>query len=77
MLLVVAEIMFRMISQIFKGIEIFVFNFPSDAFSFDKHFDIRLINGDVGYLSAIKGDLIISNDGIFEKIYVVGCLGSV
>ena len=48
MLLAVAEIMFRMIAQIFKGVEIFVFTFQSGAPSFDDHFDICLIIGEVG-----------------------------
>ena len=57
MLIAVAEIVFRMISLIFKGVEIFVFNFPPGAAAFDKHFDIGLINRDVGYPTAVKGDL--------------------
>ncbi len=77
MFLAVTEIMFRMISQIFKGIEIFVFNFPPGASSRDEHFNIRLINGDVGYPAAMKGYLVISNDGIFKKVYIVSLFGSV
>ena len=59
MFLAVTEIMFRMISQIFKGIKIFIFNFPPGASSFDKYFNICLINGDVGYPASMKGDFII------------------
>ena len=77
MFLAVTEIMFCVISQVFKGIEIFVFNFPPGASSFDEHFDIRLINGYVGYPGAMKGDLVIRNDGIFKKVYVVSVFASV
>ena len=76
-LFTVAKIMFRMISQIFKGIEIFVFNFPSGASSFDEYFDIGLINRNVGYPATMKDDLSIRNDGIFKKINVVSLFASV
>ena len=59
MLLAVAEIMFRMISQIFKGIEILVFNFPSGASAFDEYFDVCLINEEVGYPTAMKRNFVI------------------
>ena len=68
MLTAVAEIMFRMIAQIFKGVEIFVFYFPPGAAAFDKHFNIRLINRYVGHPTAMKGDFVINNERIFKVI---------
>ena len=73
MFLAVTEIMFCMVSQIFKSIEIFVFNFPPGASSFDEYFDIRLINGNVGYPAAMKGYLVIGNEGIFKNFTLSAC----
>ena len=75
MLNTVAEIVFRMISLIFKGIEIFVFNFPSGASSFDEDFDICLINRDIGYPTAVESDPVTIHDGIFKVIYIFGLPG--
>ena len=77
MFLAMTEIMFCMIPLIFKGIKIFILNFPPGASSFDEHFNICLINGHVGYPAAMKGYLVIGNEGIFKKVYVVGLFGSV
>ena len=77
MLTAVAEIVSRMISQIFKGVKVFVFNFPPGAATFDKRFDIGLINRDVGYPTAVKGDLVISKERILEVIDAVSLTGLV
>ena len=76
-LVAMTVVVLSVVSQVFQGIEIFVFNFPPAPATGDKGFDIVLIGMDIGELTLIFLCLAVSLDGVINKINVAGPGGSV
>ena len=70
-------IVLSVVSMIFQGIEIFVFDFPPAAATNNKGFDIVLLDWDISDPTGMKICFASRLDGVIKKIDILGPGGSV
>ena len=69
-----AEVVFDMVALVFKGIETFVFHFPSGTAAFDQVDHVVFGDVDIGDPAVVIGAFGTDKEAVVEEIDVIGIL---